>query len=191
MIKKKGFSLIEVMIVVAIMSILMMAAISSFTFYYKTFAETRLVNLQKLIEYSVVKARIDNKTVVVCAATPDSFDAEGRLNEKSFACANSSSWADSPIVAFESDDGTNIYNINDKIIANISQGHGEHIYIKLEGNSTYIKINPNGFLATGNGSIVYCDKANKYQAALIMTLVGRVKYTDSPTNINGITYACQ
>lgn len=37
--KKKGFSLVETMVVIAIMTILMMAAISSFTFYYKTFAE--------------------------------------------------------------------------------------------------------------------------------------------------------
>ncbi|MDE4984395.1 pilus assembly FimT family protein, partial [Francisella tularensis] len=61
--KKKGFSLFETMVVIAIMTILMMSAISSFTFYYKTFAETRLTNLQKVRDCGVIKARTDNKTV--------------------------------------------------------------------------------------------------------------------------------
>ncbi|MDE4996913.1 prepilin-type N-terminal cleavage/methylation domain-containing protein, partial [Francisella tularensis subsp. holarctica] len=69
--KKKGFSLLETMVVIAIMTILIMAAISSFTFYYKTFAVTRLTNLQKLIEYVFIKARTDNKSVIVFDATPD------------------------------------------------------------------------------------------------------------------------
>lgn len=190
--KKKGFSLVQTMAVIAIMTILMMAAISSFTFYYKTFAETRLTNLQKLIEYGVIKARTDNKTVIVCAATPDSFDGTGKLDGNSFACANSTSWVDDPIVAFESADGTDIYNgAEDTIIANMPQGHGGHIYVNLAGNPSSIRINPNGFMATGNGNITYCDKSNKYQAALITNLVGRVVYTDSPTKDGGGLYTCE
>ena len=189
--KNKGFSLVETMVVIAIMTILMMAAISSFTFYYKTFAETRLTNLQKLIEYGVIKARTDSKTVIVCAATPDSFDGTGKLDENSFACANSTSWGDDPIVVFESADGTDIYNAEDTIIANMPQGHGGHIYINLTGNPSSIRINPNGFMETGNGNITYCDKSNKYQAALITNLVGRVVYTDSPTRDDGGLYTCE
>lgn len=172
--KNKGFSLVETMVVIAIMTILMIAAVSSFTFYYKTFAETRLTNLQKLIEYGVIKARTDRKTVIVCASTTDSFDETGKLDENSFACENSTSWGGDPIVVFESADGTDIYNAEDTIIANMPQGHGGHIYINLAGNPSYIRINPNGFMATGNGNITYCDKSNKYQAALITNLVGRV-----------------
>ena len=44
-----------------------------------------------------------------------------------------------------------------------------------------MKISPNGFMATGNGNITYCDKTKTYQAALVTNLVGRVIYTDSPT----------
>ncbi|MED7819582.1 MULTISPECIES: GspH/FimT family pseudopilin [unclassified Francisella] len=190
--KKKGFSLVEVMVVIAIMTILMMAAISSFTFYYKTFAETRLTNLQKLIEYSVIRARSDGKTVIVCAATPDSFDTSGKLDENSFSCANSPSWNDEPIIAFESEDGTEIYNgVDDNIIANLPQGHQGHIYINLSGSPSYIRISPNGFMATGNGNITYCDRSNKYQAALIINLVGRVVYTDSKTKDGGGVYTCE
>ncbi|QIW10244.1 GspH/FimT family pseudopilin [Francisella sp. LA112445] len=189
--KRKGFSLVEVMVVIAIMTILMMAAISSFTFYYKTFAETRLTNLQKMIEFAVIKARTDSKTVIVCAATPDSFDSNGRLDENSFSCLNSTSWNDEPLVAFESDDGTDTYNgVNDKIIANLPKGHGGHLFVNLSGSPSYVKISPNGFMATGNGNITYCDKSNKYQAALVINLVGRVVYTDSHTKDGGGLYTC-
>ncbi|KEI34576.1 pilus assembly FimT family protein [Allofrancisella frigidaquae] len=184
-IKKRGFSLVEVMVVIAIMTILMMAAISSFTFYYKTFAETRLTNLQKMIEFAVIKARVDGKTVVICAANADSFDATGKLDETTFNCANTDSWGDNPIVAFQSSDGTATYVANeDKIIANLPKGNNESLYINLSGNPSYLKISPNGFMATGNGNIVYCDKTNTYRAALILNLVGRVVYTDSPTKKN-------
>ena len=181
------------MVVIAIMTILMMAAISSFTFYYKTFAETRLTNLQKLIEYGVIKAHTDRKTVIICAATPDSFDETGKLDENSFACANSTSWGDDPIVVFESADGTDIYNAEDTIIYNNSEYATRtwRTYINLAGNPSSIKINPNGFMATGNGNITYCDKSNKYQAALITNLVGRVVYTDSPTKDGGGLYTCE
>ncbi|AIT10124.1 type IV pili fiber building block protein [Candidatus Francisella endociliophora] len=190
--KKKGFSLVEVMVVIAIMTILMMAAISSFTFYYKTFAETRLTNLQKLIEFGVIRARTDGQTVVICAATPDSFDSNGKLDPNSFACSTERSWGDNPIVAFESADGTTTYDgDNDEIIANLAQGHGENIYINLAGSPSFIRINPNGFMATGNGNITYCDRTNQYQAALITNLVGRVIYTDSPTRDGGGSYTCE
>ena len=190
--KKRGFSLVEVMVVIAIMTILMMAAISSFTFYYKTFAETRLTNLQKLIEYSVIMARSDSKTVIVCAAAADSFDDDGKLDTNSFSCSNTTSWGDDSIVAFESADGSEIYDgTSDKIIANLPKGHNENVYINLSGSPSYLKISPNGFMATGNGNITYCDKTNKYQAALIINLVGRVIYTDRVTKENGNPYTCE
>ena len=191
--KKKGFSLVELMVVIAIMSILMMAAISSFSFYYKTFAEARLINLQKMIDFSVIKARIDGTTVIICAATADSFDSIGKLDPNTFTCSNTQSWGDDPIVAFESKDGGSSYvAADDTIIANLPQGHNEHLYINLSGSPSYMKIKPNGFMATGNGNITYCDKTNTYQAALVTNLVGRVRYTDSPTK-DGTTnlYKCE
>ncbi|AJC49244.1 prepilin-type N-terminal cleavage/methylation domain-containing protein [Allofrancisella guangzhouensis] len=190
-VKNKGFSLVEVMVVIAIMTILMMAAISTFTFYYKTFAETRLTNLQKLIEYSVIRARIDGKAVIVCAANADSFDATGKLDETTLNCASTNNWGDNPIVAFESTDGTATYVANDdQIIANLPKGHSEHIYINLSGNPSYLKISPNGFMATGNGNITYCDRSSEYRAALVLNIVGRVVYTDSPTKSGGGLYTC-
>lgn len=195
--KKKGFSLVELMVVIAIMSILMMAAISSFSFYYKTFAETKLVNLQKMIEFSVIRARADGTTVIICKADAESsFDDKGKLDSNSFKCFtgdNAQSWGDDPIVAFESKNGEPSYvAADDEIIANLPQGHNEHLYLNFSGGPSYIKIKSNGFMATGNGNIVYCDKTNSYQAALVANLVGRVRYTDdNPTKSNGDkTYTC-
>ncbi|AEB28470.1 pilus assembly FimT family protein [Francisella hispaniensis] len=200
--KNKGFSLVETMVVIAIMTILMMAAISSFTFYYKTFAETRLTNLQKLIEYGVIKARTDGKTVIVCAASSDSFDSNGKLITNAFNCWSGNEtrasrlWEDDSIVAFETLNlnmvgGNPIFDPNtDNIIANLPRGHGEHIYINL-GGPGFVRIAPNGFMATGNGNITYCDRSNKYQAALVINLVGRVVYTDSPTKDSGGLYTCE
>lgn len=190
--KKKGFSLVEVMVVIAIMTILMMAAISSFTFYYKTFAETRLTNLQKLIEYGVIKARTDGATVIVCAASADSFDSNGKLDPNNVKCSGSKVWGDDAIIVFESADGTTNYdNSTDELIANLAEGHNEHIYINLWGSeTTAIRISPNGFMATGSGNITYCDRDNNYQAALVINIVGRVIYTDSPTR-DGTTYTCE
>ncbi|AXA33646.1 pilus assembly FimT family protein [Francisella adeliensis] len=194
--KRKGFSLVELMVVIAIMTILMMAAISSFTFYYKTFAQTRLTNLQKLIEYSVIRARTDGTTVIICAAASNSFDGNGKLatgsecnGDTCFNCSDSSSWGDSAIVAFESTDGSENYNNNeDTVIANLAEGHGEHIYLNFNtGNE--IEIKPNGFMVNGNGNVVYCDRDNKYQAALITNIVGRTIYTDEATR-NGTTFTC-
>ncbi|AEI36578.1 GspH/FimT family pseudopilin [Francisella salina] len=192
--KKKGFSLVETMVVIVIMTILMMAAISSFSFYYKTFAETRLTNLQKLIEYGVIKARSDGKTVIVCAADAEVSFNDGKLDRNTFSCLrgdNSDQWNDNPVVAFESDDGTGIYSAEDDIIANLPRGHGEHIYINLAGDSSFVRIAPNGFMATGNGNITYCDRNNNYQAALVINLVGRVVYTDSPTRDGGGAFTCE
>ncbi|WP_432773608.1 type II secretion system protein [Francisella salimarina] len=190
--KKKGFSLVETMVVIVIMTILMMAAISSFTFFFKTFAETRLTNLQKFIEYSVIRARSDGRTVIICAATPDSFDESGKLDRNSLSCSNSRLWGDDPLVAFESTDGTEIYDGNtDEIIANLPQGNGGKIYVNLAGNSGFIRISSNGFMATGNGNITYCDRNNNYQAALVINLVGRVVYTDSPTRDGGGAFTCE
>ncbi|ASG68010.1 type IV pili fiber building block protein [Francisella halioticida] len=195
--KKKGFSLVEVMVVIAIMTILMMAAISSFTFYYKTFAETRLTNLQKLTEYSVIRVRSDGETVIVCAADAEaSFDKQGKLDSNTFKCftgKDDTRWGDRPIVAFESPNGNIIYNAanGDTIIGNLGEGHDENLYINLSGNPSYVKISPNGFMATGNGNITYCDRTNKYQAALIINLVGRVIYTDSQAKESGGLYTCE
>ena len=191
--KKKGFSLVELMVVIAIMTILMMAAISSFSFYYKTFAETRLINLQKMIEFSVIKARADGTTVIICAAAANSFDSDGKLDPNTFNCLSTQNWGDDPIVAFESSNGESSYvATNDTIIANLPQGHNENLYINLSGSPSYMKIKSNGFMATGNGNIVYCDKTNTYQAALIINLVGRVVYTDSPTKSGTNTpYLCE
>lgn len=188
---KKGFSLVELMVVITIMSILMMAGISSFSFYYKTFAETRLINIQKLLDFSIVNARISDETVIVCAATVDSFDSDGKLDENTFTCSNSTDWGDNPIVSFKSQDGTQYFNpLEDEMVANLAKGNHEHIYLSLSGNPAYFKISPDGFMATGNGNMVYCDKDNKYQAALITNMVGRVIYTDSPTKDNGDAYVC-
>ena len=176
--KKKGFSLVELMVVIAIMTILMMAAISSFSFYYKTFAETRLINIQKLIEYSVIRARADNTTVIICKATSDSFDLTGKLDLINFKCDSSSkNWGDDPIVAFESQDGSASYTAaNDTIIGNLPKGHNENLYLNFNtGNE--IEIRPNGFMVNGNGNITYCDRNNKFQAALVTNIVGRVRYT--------------
>jgi type IV fimbrial biogenesis protein FimT len=187
--KRKGFSLVELMVVIAIMTILMMAAISSFTFYYKTFAQTRLTNLQKLIEFSVIKARTDGTTVIICAITADSLDGVGKLDQENLQCLNSSDWGDSPIVAFESADGTANYTAaDDSVIANLAEGHNEHIYLNFNTGSE-IEIKPNGFMVNGNGNVVYCDKNNKYQAALITNIVGRTIYTDEATR-NGTTFTC-
>ena len=189
--KDQGFSLIEIMVVVVIMVILATAAVSSFTFYYKTFAEIRLTNLQKLIDFSVIKARTDNTTVIVCVAAPDSFNTKGQLDRHGFNCANTRDWDDNPIVAFESIDGTvNYRSESDKIIASLPKGHNGHLYVSLSGSRTYLRISSNGFMATSNGNIVYCDKNNKYQGALITNLVGRVIYTDSKTKSNGSEYTC-
>lgn len=187
--KRKGFSLVELMVVIAIMTILMMAAISSFTFYYNTFAQTRLTNLQKLIEFSVIRARTDGSTVIICAVTADSFDGVGRLDEDNLTCINDREWGDSPMVAFESADGTDTYTAaDDEVIASLAEGHDERIYLNFNtGNE--IEIRPNGFMVNGNGNIVYCDRDNNYQAALVMNIVGRTIYTDEPTR-NGTAFTC-
>lgn len=46
-------------------------------------------------------------------------------------------------------------------------------------------------MATGNGNVTYCDRNNKYQAALVINLAGRVVYTDSPTREGGGAYTCE
>ena len=193
---KKGFSLVELMVVISIMTILMMGAISSFKFYYKTFAETRLINLQKLINFSVIQARINGETVIVCAATADSFDADGRLNVATLACDNSKDWSDNPIVSFISKDGASTFVPGtveipvDRVIANLAEANNSNLYVSMSLGDSFLRISPDGFMATGNGNIVYCSRDGKYQSALIINMVGRVIYTDEPTKDNGDAYTC-
>lgn len=196
---KKGFSLVELLVVVSIMAILMMGAISSFKFYYKTFAETRLINLQKLIDFSVIQARINGENVIVCAATMPtegdpgggSFTSAGKLDETKLACTNSKDWSDNPIVSFISSDGSaNFVKETDKVIANLAKGNNSSLYVSMSFGETSLKISPDGFMATGNGNIVYCSRDGEYQSALIINMVGRVIYTDEPTKDNGDAYTC-
>ncbi len=121
-----------------------------------------------MIEFSVIRAKSDGSTVIICAATPNSF-----------ACSNTQSWGYDLIVAFESKSGEATYiRAYDEIIANLYQGHNEHLYVHLSASPSYMKIKLNGLMATGNGNITYCDKSNKFQVALVTNLVGRVRYTD-------------
>lgn len=187
----KGYSLIELMSVIAILIILSLAAINTFTFYYSTFAETRLKNIQKLVEFGVVKARVSKRNVTICAFTPDSFDIDGRIKKNDIKCSNSSNWGDGPLVVFYSNGGDNYFNpATDEIIATLPKGYGESIKLSLFPATNYISIKSDGFMKTSQGSIIYCDKNNNYQAALVLNIVGRVIYTDSKTKQNGDLYSC-
>ena len=95
-------------------------------------------------------------------------------------------------MSFKSVDGTPTFSAaaGDEMVSNLARGNNESIYVSLSGNPSYLKISPDGFMATGNGNMVYCDKENKYQAALIINVVGRVIYTDEPAKDNGDVYTC-
>ncbi|MFC4892583.1 GspH/FimT family pseudopilin [Pseudofrancisella aestuarii] len=180
--RNKGFSLVEVMVVIVIMTILMMGAISSFSFYQRNFAETRLTSLQNIIGYGQVVARSQRTSVVICPVTSDSYiGATDELNEDSLRCSGSSNWGNAEIVAFTNQSANGVFDKNnDEIISTLPTGKGN---ISTTFNTDFILISPVGFLNTTNASIIYCLNGD-YLAALQVNMVGRVVYTTDNNNFN-------
>ena len=177
--RMRGFSLIEMMVVISIIAILMVGALGSLQSLMKNTAETRMTSLQKLIDYGVIMARSERRNVIVCAITPDSLEIINETTNEVTPpqCMDSNIWGDNGIVAFLSDDpSATVATSADDVISSLRGGDGGVIDISLLGNSSRLSIRPDGFFATGQGNIVYC-KNNEFQAALIINIVGRVRYS--------------
>jgi len=172
----RGFSLIEMMVVISIIAILVVASLGSLQSLMKNTAETRMTSLQKLIDYGVIMARSERRGVIVCAITADSLEVQADGSITPPECSNSSNWGDSAIVAFLADDSsaTIALSAND-IISSLRGGDGGSIKLNVQ-NSARLSIKSDGFFATGAGNIVYC-RNNEFQSVLIVNLVGRVRYS--------------
>ena len=154
-IKHQGLTLIEMMITLSIMIILMMASINGMKFYYSAFAQARLDNLDKLITYSIIQARVNSVHVIICQLSSISYNENGVLTNNPQCLTSSENWGSNPIMAFtnHSDDGVFNSSNGDKVIANLQNGNGGNLYWSQGG---ILDIDTQGFL-DNNGTFLYCN----------------------------------
>ena len=185
-VKHQGLTLIEMMVTLSIMIILMMASINGMKFYYSAFAQARLDNLDKLITYSIIQARVNNLHVIVCQPTSTSYDENGVLTSNPQCLTTGENWGNNPIMAFTNHDSNGIFDSSkgDKIIANLQSGtSGSNLYWNQGG---FLNIDSQGFL-DNNGTFLYCNNDNEFEAALTINTVGRLRYITDTSELTSIS----
>jgi len=173
--KQNGFSLVEVIATMAIAAIVLSVGIPSFQSYIQnnrqTIAINELATALQLARNSAISRRV---RVTVCKS-PDSSNC--------IAGSSTGDWTQGWII-FTDADGNNTRDANEDIL----RVHGA-----IQGNVTIsggnntndrIAFNPNGLLASLNGTITYCDsRGNSHASALVISRTGRVRLEDDGNNL--------
>lgn len=140
--KPDGFTLVEMLVTVAILAILLGLAAPSFTAYI---LNTKLTTQANALSADLQAARSEasrrNVTVVVCASSDNS------------TCNTSASWSDKRIV-FADSDGNNAYGAGDTMIRT---SDGPVLPQVITGPGSSIQFRSTGQPSTGAISFTICD----------------------------------
>jgi len=165
--RQNGFSLIEVIVTMAIAAVVLSIGIPSFQSYTQNNRQTIVVNelatALRLARNSAITHRI---RTVVCKSA-DSIN-----------CTTMGTWTQGWIVFTDTDNnntldaGENILRVHGPVQGNVT----------ISGNANtadLIAFNPQGILASLNGRITYCDsRGNDFATALFISRGGRVRFED-------------
>jgi len=167
MCKRNGFSLIEVIVTLAIAAIVLSIAVPSFQSYTQNNRQTIAINeLATALQLARSSAITHRMRAVVCKSS----DATN--------CTADGTWTQGWIVFTDADNnntldaGENILRVHGAVQGNVT----------ISGNANtanLIAFNPQGILVSLNGRITYCDsRGNNYATALFISRAGRVRFED-------------
>ncbi len=165
--KGNGFSLIEVIVTLAIAAIVLSIGVPSFQSYIQNNRQTIAINeLATALRFARNSAITHRIRTAMCKSSDGAN------------CTADGTWTQGWIV-FTDTDNNNTLDAGE----NILRVHGP-----VQGNATIsgnnnaadlIAFNPQGILATLNGRITYCDsRGNNYATALFISRGGRVRFED-------------
>ncbi len=171
--KQNGFSLIEVIVTMAIAAIVLTIGIPSFQSYIQNNRQTIAINELATALQLARNSAISRRVAVTLCKSPDGTD-----------CAtgdDSGDWSQGWII-FADTDGDNILDDDE----NILRVHGAiqgNVTLSGDGNTNdSVAFSPRGLLATANGTITYCDDRGS-ASALVISRAGRVRFEDNENNL--------
>lgn len=168
-----GFTLLELLTTGAVLAVVVGMAVPSFTHVVRQNRATATVNeLHAALNYARQSAIVRNSYVVLCKS------ADGQRCDHSLPDWNGG-W-----LIFD--------NLNRDTAVQVNAGepilrmHGPH------GTSARIVSNRNSFtfrpIGTNsvNGTLRYCSEDRKHDGALIISVTGRVRYSDQPNSYTSL-----
>lgn len=165
--KNSGFTLLELMIILAVVSVLMMIAIPSMTTFSQNDRLTTNINtLVGHLAYARSEAVKTSQQVAVCASNDASTCSGG--------------WADGWIVYIDAD-ADNSFTAGEQVIR-AQQALGGSNTIAATGIGTQIVYDNRGFVSAASvGSLLLCDdRTGPHGKTIRITSTGRVRLeTDS------------
>lgn len=170
---KKGFSLVELMIVISIVSILASLALPSFESFLR---KRQMVGASDLFYTSLYLARTEavkrNSTVTICKSS-DATNCGG-------------SWSEGWLM-FEDTNNNGNLDDGEVLITSGSPINGYLLTWSAFGSNSYIRFYKNGMTSSHNGTFKFCpdDLNPKFANAVIVSKTARIRVAQD-SNQNGI-----
>ncbi len=172
--KGNGFSLIEVIVTLAIAAIVLSIGVPSFQSYTQNNRQTIAINeLATALQFARNSA-ITHRTRTAMCKSSDGAN-----------CTTDGTWTQGWIVFSDAnnnntlDAGENTLRVHGAVQGNVT----------ISGNANtadLVAFNPQGILASLNGRITYCDsRGHNYATALFISRAGRVRFEN-----NGSLLSC-
>lgn len=169
----KGFSLIEVMVTLAIAAIVLSVGVPSFQSFIQSNRQTTAINELATALQLARSTAVSRRVRVTVCKSPDGLNC--------VIDGDSSDWSQGWIV-FADPTNSNIRDDNEDIL----RVHGA-----VRGNATIsgggntadrVAFKPQGMLASLNGTITYCDSRGSSRATkLVINRGGQVRFEDNGT----------
>jgi type IV fimbrial biogenesis protein FimT len=170
---KKGFTLIELMVVISLVGILASLALPSF----ETFLRTRqMIGSSDLLYTSLYLARSEavkrNSTVTIC--------------KSSYATTCGGSWSDGWLM-FEDNNSDGNLDAGEDVITTGSPTRNYQLIWAPFGPKNYIRFYKNGMTSSHNGTFKFCpdDLDSRYASAVIVSKTARIRVAQDK-NQNGV-----
>ena len=164
---RKGFSLIELMTSLSILTILLTSGIPSLTDFYTQYrADSSIRIIQQTLQFARNQAITLNRTVTTCAVIDEKCVQNWQVGLTIFIDTNKNSQLDD----------------SDKILYMTNAFNSKDI---VKYNRTAIRFQPDGLASGTNGTLKYCPSSatSPYSRAVVINQAGRVRFS-TDDNIN-------
>ena len=158
-----GFTLVEMMIVISVLSILMSLSVPSFSAMFKRHkASGEADNMVSLIYLARSEAIKNNQVVTICRS------------ENGLECGND--WKNGWLI-FVDNNRNGSKDINEKILRSGQAGNGYQLSFRAFGSTRYLRFTPLGITLAQNGTFKLCpeDNDDRYARAVIISKTARAR----------------
>ncbi|WP_250656789.1 GspH/FimT family pseudopilin [Alkalimarinus coralli] len=162
--KLQGFTLLELVIVLATLAILASLAVPNFTVFLERNASESDINLIKKLIYHARSSAIDSgQHVTLCV-----------LDDKQ-KCDKRSDWR-GKVTEFLDPNRNGIVDNNERILQETIAGrHASSIKWRSFNRRGYLQFSPFGLSTTSNGTFTYCSQSNIARHQLVLNRQGRLR----------------